>query len=125
MTDPQRAKKVAQKKAAKKAMRELLKRRRAAGGVTPLPVMFHQVMVHICDTYQLTHPQMMALRTALNDAFQSQPVSQNPISHVAFAQAALDELADGVAFDDLLAYSPEEWRGLAEVADEALTDSSK
>mgnify|MGYP000858919066 CR=1 FL=1 len=33
------------------------------------------IMVHICDTFSLTHPQMMALRAKVERIFHGQPVA--------------------------------------------------
>jgi hypothetical protein len=33
------------------------------------------VMVHICDTFQLAHPQMIALRQKVEQTYHSQPVT--------------------------------------------------
>jgi hypothetical protein len=67
---------------------------------------FHQIMVRICDQFQMTHIQMMALRQKLEKVYNGQfpymAGSQQPVSVQALATVAYRHLAKGGSFDDLV-----------------------
>lgn len=50
---------------------------------------FHQIMVLICDTFGMTHPQMMALRQKLEAVYgKQQDVTINALAILAYRQIA-------------------------------------
>lgn len=82
---------------------------------------FHQVMVLICDTYALTHPQMMTLRSRITHVYDQQKPSKRAASVKSMAVLVWRRLANGT-LDEVLAIKPGKLCKLArKIDDEALS----
>lgn len=72
---------------------------------------FMQLMVEICNTFNLTHLQMMALRHRIEGAYHSQTTLD--VSLEAFAIAVHRQLEDGMTINNVTLWSDERLLGLA------------
>ena len=63
---------------------------------------FHQVMVLICDTFNMTHPQMVSLRQRIEKVYGSQKQGKAHVSVQALAILAYQRLDAGETLDEVL-----------------------
>lgn len=78
---------------------------------------FHQVMVLICDTYGMTHPQMMALRRKIQSVYDQQKPGKGAVSVKSLAVMAYQRIGEG---KDILDMKPGKMVKLARKVEEEL-----
>lgn len=76
---------------------------------------FHQIMVELCDTFQLTHPQMVALRQRIETIYHGQPKPKRGqpiipwVSLEALARISGSWLRGGSTLEAILALTDEQF----------------
>lgn len=78
---------------------------------------FHQVMVLICDTYGMTHLQMMALRRKIQSVYDQQKPGKGAVAVKALAVLAFQRIGEE---KDVLAMKPGKMVKLARKVEEEL-----